>query len=220
MSRGIFKKPEERIRKISENHARYWQNKKHSKEHRQKITDSKKGLKIQKKKYYCIECNKLLFKKAKTLRCASCSKKWQIKNGVKIGFQKGCHINLGIPKSLKTRQKMGKWQKGKSKLHMKGSKHWNWQNGISNKPYHFDFNKELKESIRKRDNYICQKCGIHQNKLKNYHKKLSVHHIDYNKQNSNPTNLISLCTSCHMKTNKNRKSWINYFQKLIKNFLI
>jgi len=27
-------------------------------------------------------------------------------------------------------------------------------------------------------------------------------------------NLISLCKSCHMKTNCNREYWINYFSKM------
>jgi hypothetical protein len=36
-------------------------------------------------------------------------------------------------------------------------------------------------------------------------------HIDYNKKNCNPNNLISLCNSCHSKTNFDRKYWINYF---------
>lgn len=38
-----------------------------------------------------------------------------------------------------------------------------------------------------------------------------VHHIDYNKLNCNPNNLITLCKSCHMKTNFNREYWLDYF---------
>ena len=37
-------------------------------------------------------------------------------------------------------------------------------------------------------------------------------HIDYDKDNLDPKNLISLCKSCHMKTNHNRAYWINYFK--------
>lgn len=36
-------------------------------------------------------------------------------------------------------------------------------------------------------------------------------HIDYNKKNCNPKNLITLCRKCHSKTNSNRDYWINYF---------
>lgn len=41
-----------------------------------------------------------------------------------------------------------------------------------------------------------------------------VHHINYNKRNNNPSNLISLCRRCHSKTNFNREYWLNYFKKL------
>jgi len=64
---------------------------------------------------------------------------------------------------------------------------------------------ELREQIRKRDNYtcvICNKFGKH------------VHHIDYDKQNCVKHNLITLCLICHLKTNINRKYWKNYFIKL------
>jgi len=84
-----------------------------------------------------------------------------------------------------------------------------WLGGKSFEPYGNKFNDELKEKIRKRDNYTCQECGYAQEEL-GY--ALSVHHIDYNKKNSILDNLVSLCKSCHQKTNFNREDWINYFQ--------
>ena len=42
-------------------------------------------------------------------------------------------------------------------------------------------------------------------------KNLSVHHIDYNKQNCNENNLITLCLKCHLKTNIDRNFWSKYF---------
>lgn len=83
----------------------------------------------------------------------------------------------------------------------------NWKGGISFEPYGIEFNKNLKEEIRKRDNYTCQECFKIQEK-----RKLHVHHIDYNKQNNNQLNLISLCNNCHVKTNYNRIHWENYFK--------
>jgi len=59
--------------------------------------------------------------------------------------------------------------------------------------------KTLKESIRQRDNFTCQYCGEKQTT-----RKLDVHHIDYNKENLNPDNLISLCLKCHRITSGNR----------------
>ena len=90
----------------------------------------------------------------------------------------------------------------------------NWRGGIAFYPYSPAFNATLKRQIRERDNYICQECGQTQEEL-GY--KLHVHHIDYDKKNSNPNNLISLCRSCHQQTNFNRDDWTEYYQnKLIK----
>ena len=91
-----------------------------------------------------------------------------------------------------------------------GQDHWNWIEGLE-RIYPDDWTDTLKESIRQRDNYICQECGVHQDELKGMHKKLDVHHIDYDKENCHPDNLISLCKKCHMKTNFNRDYWIEYF---------
>lgn len=88
----------------------------------------------------------------------------------------------------------------------------NWYiNGKSLEIYPLEFNKELKETIRKRDNYTCQICG---KTTKKNGRKLDIHHIDYDKNNLNPENLISLCKSHHMKTNFNREIYIEYFKIL------
>jgi len=102
---------------------------------------------------------------------------------------------LGGKLSRKTRQKMSK-----SRLKDKNP---NWQGGKSFEPYTIDWTKTLKRSIRERDNYICQLCNQYGN---------SVHHVDYNKKNCNPNNLITLCKKCHTKTNFNRDYWIDYFK--------
>lgn len=85
----------------------------------------------------------------------------------------------------------------------------NWRGGISFEPYNIEFNKHLREYIRRRDKYICQICGKNQSKLGN---KLHCHHIDYDKQNNSEINLISLCNSCHSRTNFGMKNWIKHFE--------
>ena len=94
----------------------------------------------------------------------------------------------------------------------KGNKHPDWQGGKSFEPYGLEFNEDLKEVIRNRDRRKCQICE--KTELENK-VKLSVHHIDYDKRNNNPNNLISLCNHCHTKTNFRRDYWINYFKKKI-----
>ncbi len=100
---------------------------------------------------------------------------------------------------------------------MIGDKAFNWQGGISKEPYPFEFGEELKELIRKRDNYKCQLCGKFQKEqLRKTRKKLNVHHIDYNKKNLNPNNLITLCFRCHSKTNgkNSRKYWTEFLSSV------
>ena len=129
--------------------------------------------------------------------------------------------HLGLKLSEATKLKIGNSHKGIkfSKEHieklrkshlgpMKGKKHPNWQGGISFEPYAPEFNGELKTQIRKRDNYTCQMCG---KKQENSKRKLSVHHINYNKKNNDLDNLITLCISCNNKVNFQRGFWLGYF---------
>jgi len=87
----------------------------------------------------------------------------------------------------------------------------NWYiHGNAYEPYGSEFNNSFKKQIRTRDNYICQICNTKENG-----KHLDVHHIDYNKKNNKPDNLISLCHPCHGKTNTNRNKWKNLLQQII-----
>lgn len=88
----------------------------------------------------------------------------------------------------------------------------NWRGGVSKEPYSFNFNEELKKEIKIRDNYTCQICNMTEEEhLIVYGYGLNIHHIDYNKKNCSPNNLISLCNQCHTRTNYNRDYWLNYF---------
>ena len=65
---------------------------------------------------------------------------------------------------------------------------------------------DIRKSVYKRDKYRCQECGKHcHNKT-----KIQCHHIDYDTTNNNLSNLITLCISCHGKTNYKRANWIKY----------
>ena len=86
----------------------------------------------------------------------------------------------------------------------------NWRGGKSFEPYSTLFNKQLKERIRVRDNFTCQLCGVPELEC---NRRLSVHHIDYDKKNCEADNLILLCASCNSKVNKNRNNWKLYFKE-------
>jgi len=93
-------------------------------------------------------------------------------------------------------------------------KHPNWRGGVSFESYPLEF-KRIRESIRKRDNYVCQLCSKKQKQ--NNNERFSIHHIDYNKTNNNPKNLISLCRSCNTEVNNDRKVWMRIFRRKIRN---
>ena len=67
----------------------------------------------------------------------------------------------------------------------------NWNGGKSFEPYPDSWNKKFKTVIRQRDYFQCAFCGP-------VEIKLHVHHIDHEKQNNDPENLITLCVSCHI----------------------
>lgn len=94
-----------------------------------------------------------------------------------------------------------------------GEKSPNWQGGKSFEEYTHLWTDTLRQAIRERDNFKCQECGIKETELIGFQKKLTVHHIDYDKKNCNPNNLITLCCSCHGTMDKNRENWILYFQE-------
>jgi len=68
-----------------------------------------------------------------------------------------------------------------------------------------EWTRKLRNAIKRRDGYRCRLCGEH---------ATDVHHIDYNKDNCAPENLISLCHSCHAKTNTRRGDWMELFKRL------
>jgi len=86
-----------------------------------------------------------------------------------------------------------------------------WRGGSSFEPYPIIFNGRLKEDIRRRDNYTCQLCGVRQDQLTGRFLKLNIHHIDYNKNNCDSNNLVSVCHRCNVRINHKRDFWQSKF---------
>ena len=92
--------------------------------------------------------------------------------------------------------------------------------GRSYEPYVSNFNIHLKESIRTRDNFECQNCGMTEEEhLTVWGTVLNIHHIDYNKKNCEEINLITTCLICNIKANSNRDYWKNFYNIKIKEII-
>jgi hypothetical protein len=83
-----------------------------------------------------------------------------------------------------------------------------WKGGLSKVRYAPGFTGYAKRKIAKRDGYICQVCHD------DTPKRFAVHHINYDKSDHRPENLILLCASCHSRTCYNREKWIRLFAKI------
>ena len=91
---------------------------------------------------------------------------------------------------------------------MIGKKNPSWIDGRSYQKRSFRGNdwETLRKEIYKRDNYICQDCGVkciskRDATNKNSDKIIQCHHIvNYKKgRNNDKSNLITLCLKCHLK---------------------
>lgn len=98
---------------------------------------------------------------------------------------------------------------------MSGENSPSWEGGSSHKEYCYKFNKKCRENNRKKFGNKCFLCGNPSET-----RKLSVHHVDYNKNqgcDSSNWKLVPLCGSCHSKTNGkiNKKYYEHLFSTLL-----
>jgi len=224
-----------------DNKGRFTKGFKHNNKRKKQIgVDSKKWHKENKNtEKYKIRGERISKGKTGVLRKDLIENKFSIGNKPnKTSFKKGM-----VPWNKGTKGKMGKvWNEGLTKetsnkvrdvalKHSKtkrerlakglikypsGENSHSWLGGKSFEPYNYKFNKEFKNLVRLRDNFCCMNCGISEQKsilLRN--RKLSIHHIDYDKLNTCLMNCITLCATCNNKSNFNRNYWTNYFQSLL-----
>jgi hypothetical protein len=125
-------------------------------------------------------------------------KPYEMTDGIREKISKSL---TGQHPSIETRAKLSLAQKGE-----RGS---NWQGGKSFEDYGADWTQTLRRCIRERDHYTCRLCDIQQTDI-----AFPIHHIDYDKKNNDPLNLLTLCIPCHTKTNFNRDSWKNKLKEV------
>ncbi len=112
--------------------------------------------------------------------------------------------------SNESKEKMSKALKGI----YTGDKASNWQGGVSAFPYDITWTRQLRMIIKERDKYTCQNPECH-----DPYDVLDVHRIDYDKENCNPNNLITICKKCHGRTQKNRRYWKGYYQAIMETII-
>ena len=86
-----------------------------------------------------------------------------------------------------------------------------WRGGISFEPYcPLWSDKGYKADIRERDSNICQNPYCFRTD-----KVLNIHHIDYDKKNCHPSNLITICRTCNARANVQRDWHTKWYQVIM-----
>ncbi len=141
--------------------------------------------------------NKGIQMKPNNCVCLTCDKPFRRKpHEIKKGEGKYCSFNC---------KNIGFKVRYKGSGNPQFGQHWgagennpNWKGGCITDGYTWDW-PQIKKMIKKRDNFKCRMCGVGYGFHKRDH---AVHHIDENKKNNSPDNLITLCIGCHCKIHK------------------
>ena len=87
---------------------------------------------------------------------------------------------------------------------LRGERNPFWRGGIP-RAYPSAYTASLRRRVLQRDGYTCQHCGTKDT--------LTVHHIDHDKFNNDPCNLICLCNPCNQQAKTDRETWKDYYQE-------
>ncbi|MCK4815801.1 hypothetical protein KA005_08525 [bacterium] len=197
-------------KQMSENHPdisgenNYFFGKHHTKKSKKKISDAKSGMKL------TAEHKKKISDRTTGDNNPFHGKTHTDESKKKISKNNG-RWNLGRHRSNEVKKKISDAQKGEKSYH--------WRGGLSFEPYCLKFNTKFKESIRDQFNRTCFLCSITEQESMNEMRlqgkrafKLSIHHVNYNKEclcDDSYCEFVPLCHSCHGKTQGDREYWEN-----------
>jgi hypothetical protein len=110
-------------------------------------------------------------------------------------------------------KRMGRRPSDETRRKLSGENNHCWKGGISFEPYCPKFNDAFRERVREFFGRRCVECGTPENG-----RKLAVHHVNFNKMtccDGTKPLFVSLCASCHSKTNFDREYWEEHFTAII-----
>jgi len=177
-------------------------------------------------KIFCIICNKkkyvrtLFIRKGQGKFCSLiCANKFQklnpypgpTKTKIKIYCRYCGKIMYILPSHVGKKlfcsvEHQNLWRSNK----VSGKGNPNWNGGTSKKPYCFIWTKDYKETIKERDNHVCLNPLCDKTI-----KRLNIHHVNFDKENCHPQNLITLCAKCNGKSNFDRNWWISWYRLIL-----
>lgn len=188
-----------------------------------------KGRKVKRDKRKCPVCKKI-FEIERSIKKRFCSpncsykarslglvkrtivKPYKNKKGISDWRRKKCIIcKINYITSKRTQKHCSKeCLKTTQSIKISGNKNYFYINGNNKnkRSYRGDNWNLIRKQIYKRDNYICQDCGIkciskkYLKNKKESNRIIQCHHIDYNKKNNKEENLITLCLKCHLKRHR------------------
>lgn len=98
-----------------------------------------------------------------------------------------------------------------------GDKNPNWKGGVDRNKYPYGYYK-LRQVVLERDGFRCANCHVtHEHERENdpFKRGLTIHHIDYDKNNNVMSNLITTCKRCNSTANGKREQWKVYYTALL-----
>lgn len=99
----------------------------------------------------------------------------------------------------------------------RGEENPNWKGGKHLQLYPSIFYR-LRTKVFERDNYTCINCGMTDDEAReadSLNRGLTVHHIDYDKENNDLSNLATTCKWCNSKANGGREKWVVHYRALL-----